>query len=382
MADDTSSSSWSLDPALLQQWNATDPSVGPHGEGMTNVQQLNEFANTFAQLYQNMTGQPPSQQVMDQYLQNAGYQQFMQPGLASYGDISQQAQAYIQNQFPQQVQAGSTANQQNQLGTTEQGLNQLVNSTMGNVASNLANPSGSTYQAFSGNMNNLGISPSSGAFQAGAGSTVANAGTNALNAGLSAVGLPALSNIQGLSSQPAQNTLNNLYPSLNNLQQETEFNQQMQMAQNLASQGQPSSFQKTFGDVTSGLNAAGNAAKGGASLAGLTWVCTAMWRHHVLAASEVDRLHKHLFRALFKRFWKFAGYFLFGKLVVWGAEWVKIDWEKWRPDFYDNVIAEPDPVKAVDLYESAFFELVETVKHKIRIKFMFLYDNPMEGRHG
>jgi hypothetical protein len=253
---------------------------------------------------------------------------------------------------------------------------------MGNVASNLANPSGSTYQAFSGNMNNLGISPSSGAFQAGAGSTIANAGTNALNAGLSAVGIPALNNIQGLSSQPSQNTLNNLYPSLQGLQQENQFNQEMQMAQQLASSGQPSAFQKDLGMATGSAQGASSLAQGASSLAsaGLTWICTAMWRHRVLAASEVDRLHKHLFRAMFKRFWKFMGYFLIGRFVVFGAEWVGVDWEKWRSDFYDKVISEPDPVKAVDLYALAFGDLVSVVKHRIRVKFMIIYDNPMEER--
>jgi len=90
---------------------------------------------------------------------------------------------------------------------------------------------------------------------------------------------------------------------------------------------------------------------------GGSWVCTAMKKAGVLTQQEVDALHNHLYPAFWKRPFAFMRYWLIGRPVVWFAESVGIDWNQWKPVFYDNVLTEPIQAKAVDLYERAFWRL-------------------------
>jgi hypothetical protein len=81
-----------------------------------------------------------------------------------------------------------------------------------------------------------------------------------------------------------------------------------------------------------------------------------MWEAGILSYGEVRALHNHLYKAWWKRPLKFLSYLIFGKLLVNLANKANTNWSLWREAFYDDVIAEPDSAKAVDLYESAFWK--------------------------
>lgn len=338
-----------------------------------------QYISQFMQAYKNLTGQDATIQQIQPFIQNAGISAAGLPGDLGYSDLSSLANNYVQQTFPQQVSGYAQQQQTDQLGKTQQTIQDLISKQTAATASDLTNPNSPTYQSFSGLMNNLGITPSSGAFQSGLGGVLGQSAANAENAALGGVSLPALSGIQGLSGYGLQQAQGN--SNLGHMNELGDFGLQSQLGQYLAAMQEPSKLQSGIGMASSLLNAGGNAAKGGAAAASVTWICTAMQKEGVLAPSEVYRLHHHLFPSLLKRFWKFMGYFLFGRIVVGLANWMKIDWFDWRTMFYDRVISEPDSLKAVSLYEEAFWVLVQEVCKRVRIKTLFLYDNP-EEHHG
>ena len=130
---------------------------------------------------------------------------------------------------------------------------------------------------------------------------------------------------------------------------------QSQLAQQLGQMAQPSGAQKDLAMAASASQAAGN----------LTWICTAMKKSGILTQNQVNVLHNHLYKAFWKRPFKFIGYFLFGRLLVHLAESVGTSWRAWKPEFYDYVISEPDPAKAVDRYEESFWNLFRVVKMRL-----------------
>jgi hypothetical protein len=337
----------------------------------------NQYIDTFKQAFKNLTGNDATTPDIANFIQQAGVGSANLPGTPTYSDISSLANNYIQQTYPQNVSGFAQQQQTDQLGKTQQTIQDLISKSTATTAADLTNPNSPTYQSFSGLMNNLGITPSSGAFQAGIGGVLGQNAANTANSALTGVTLPALSGIQNLSGYGLQQAQGQ--SSLSHMNDLGDFNLQAQLAQMLAKEGQPSGLQNALGMTSSLLNAGGNAGTGAANVAGAykaTWICTAMRKAGVLAPSEVYRLHQHLFPNLFRRFWKFMGYFAFGKILVGLANWVKVDWEQWRPEFYDRVIAEPDSLKALDLYENAFWSLAVEVKHRLRVKTLFLYDNP------
>lgn len=97
-----------------------------------------------------------------------------------------------------------------------------------------------------------------------------------------------------------------------------------------------------------------------------TWICTAMRKAGVMTQEEIDLLHDHLYRAAIFKPWTFIKYFVLGKPLVFLCGIVSIEWRPWKLLFYDMVMAERNPIKAVEMYERYFWELAETAWHRFR----------------
>lgn len=317
--------------------------------------------DVFKQQFQNLTGQAPTLDQINQYAQQGLHGAWNTNGNMTYGDQSGLANSYIQNAFGPQAAAYSQQQQTNQLGTDQSLIQNLINQTMGNTATALSDPNSQIYQTLAGSMNNMGITPGSGAFQAGAGSTIANAGLGAANEGLQAIGIPAIQGIGQTGQNPYQGSFGSGQTAMGNLEGINNFDMQSKLAQFLQQQGQPSGIMNDIGMASGAAQGTGSLLQGGAQAYKLTWICTAMKRAGAMNSSEVQRIHAHLFKAIGKRPFKFLGYFIFGRLLVWLAENFNTNWYLWKSEFYDIVMEEQDPVKAVDLYETAFWHLFRIV---------------------
>jgi hypothetical protein len=91
-----------------------------------------------------------------------------------------------------------------------------------------------------------------------------------------------------------------------------------------------------------------------------TWVCTAMRQAGVLTQEQVNMLHAHLYQAFPNKPWSFIKYILLGRLAVLLANHAGVTWSRWRILFYDMPMMEPNPIIAVEMYETAFRGLVKT----------------------
>lgn len=309
----------------------------------------NDKGDAIVKAYMSSFGRLPTQQEFDQATPI-----FQGPN----------GNAYVSSLAQQQQQLKQAPQQEAQLlGQIGPQINNLVSQQMQGQIKNLTDPNSPGYQAFAGNMNNLGITPSSGAFQAGLGSTLASDANQDISAALGSIGLPVISGFTQGQMAPFTQSVQQPYQLQNQGYDWQQFNAQAQMAKQLSEAGQPSGAMQDLGMAFNGLNAASNAARGAAAV-GATYICTAMREHGILNETQVIELHDHLFKAFWKKPLKFIFYFLFGKTLVLLANRVCIEWELWKSRFYDDVIAEKDSVHAVNLYEQAFWDLFQNVKQR------------------
>lgn len=110
--------------------------------------------------------------------------------VANFGGGDQAMASYFQQQ---QAKANAPNEERQALEAQIPLISDLVNKQTQSVASDLFNPSSPTYQTFAGMMNNMGVTPSSGAFQAGMGGILGQSASQALQQALGSVGLPIAS---------------------------------------------------------------------------------------------------------------------------------------------------------------------------------------------
>lgn len=326
---------------------------GPNA-AQTNNLQVDVFSE-----FNKLFGRNPTQSELDQF---TNYYQGSDPNIANSAGGNQAISSY----FNQQQQAAQAPQQEaDALQKQIPILNNLIQSQTQAASKDLLDPSSPTYQQFSGLMNNMGITPSSGAFQSGLGGQIGQNANQAINAALGSVGLPIASTYAQGATQPFQNAMSQPGQLFGNNLEMQNMIQQMMAASGLAQQSKPSALQTDIGMASGAAQGAGNLAKGSAALAQVTWVCTQLHEEGLLTGEEVNKLHDHLFRAFWKRPFKFIGYFIFGKILVGLANSVRTHWGTWKPEFYDKVIREDDPAKAVDLYEESFWELFRIVRSRL-----------------
>jgi len=320
---------------------------------------LQQYGTDFVQQFQNATGQAPTADQINQF-----YSQAVAPIINTQaGFSSTDPNAIVSQYVPQAFQSQIQQNDQNQISNLGTQIGNLATNVGTQTAQQLADPKSAAYQAFSGAENNLGITPSSGAFQQGEGAAVGNAASNTMQQLLTSLGggaiagsqSPSLSNLIGTGQQAEAGTTG-YNQQLNN------FNLESQLGQLLAGMSQPSGAQKDIGLAGAAGQALGGLGTGAAGLSQVTWICTAMRECGALSQIQVKILHDHLYKAFWKRPLKFIAYLLFGRFLVYLANKSGTNWHLWKDDFYEDVIAESDPVRAVDLYERKFWKLYANVK--------------------
>jgi len=374
MADPWSDSQYGGSSAydnIFGQIQAVNQPSNPYWTNQRTQTTLDQYGTDFAQQFQNAVGRAPTADEINQF-----YQQAVMPIINTQSGFGgTDPNAVVQQYVPQAFQSQIQQNQQNQMQNLGTQIGDLSSQVGAETAKQLADPNSSAYQAFSGAMNNLGITPSSGAFQAGEGAAVGNAASNTMQQLLSSLGGGAIAGNQSPTFQSLYTTGQNAGQGIAGYNQSlNNFDLQSQLAEKLANEGQTSGIQNLLGMASGSATGAGNLLAGGAQAYKATpWICTAMKNAHAVSLVEVKKLHGHLFPAFWKRPFKFIGYVAIGKFVTWAADYVDINWMDWRPMFFDRVILEPDCVKAVDLYAAAFWSLVQEICARLRIKTLILY---------
>lgn len=324
--------------------------------------------NDFTQQVQSVTGQAPTADQISQFFSSQlnPMTQTSQPG--GYDpikptDITSAIQSYIPSAFSKDIQNYQTQQQTEALNKnigTGQGL---IDKNMESFISNMSDPTNPMYQAFAGNMNNLGITPSSGAFQAGMGGAIANRKSDLDGALMSSLGFPALGGIQNLSNQSNSNMQRNAMGGLANLTSQanslSDFGRQQALISSLMEQMQPSAFEKGLGYANSAGSIFGNVAGPGMALGSqmTSYVCKELIKRGLLCESDMDDFHIHIMPAMFKKgraFWKYA---MDGYKLVQAVNKRGLNWEVFKPLLFDRVMEEKDPCKAVDLYADACHQL-------------------------
>jgi hypothetical protein len=338
-----------------------DQFTGALGASSTASGVGDQYINQFRQAYKNLTGTDPGVQDIQNFVQQAGVSSAGLPGDLSFQDLSSLANNYVQQTYPNQVSQYSQQQQTDQLGKTSGLINNLVSSVTGNAAKLFSDPKSDVYRSFSGAMNNMGITPSSGAFQAGAGGALAGTANDAINKALETVGIPAIGGIQGQSNMPFQMAGNQ--NGLGHLNELGDFGLKAAYDQLAARDAAPSGLDKGLGYGASFLGAAGSAGQGiGAASQVTSYICKELIARGLIFEQDMHDFHAHIMPAMFQKgraFWKYAmdaGWLAF---AINRREDSAEIWKTFKPDLFDRVMTELDPCKAVDLYSEACMRLCQ-----------------------
>lgn len=316
---------------------------------------LDQYGTDFAQQFQNAVGRPPTADEINQF-----YQQAVMPvGSTQAGFSSTDPTAVAQKYIPQAFQSQIQENQAAQIPKLEQQIGDLSANVGKQTAAQLSDPSSDTYRMFSGVLNNMGITPSSGAFQSGLGSTIGNAATQTMQQLLGNLGggaiagnqSPSFSSLYGTGQQAGQG-MNAYNQSLN------DFNIQAALAKQLADESQPSTAMKDIAmaqGASKALMGLGTAA--GPAATATSYVCKALIAHGLATESDLDLLHFKTIPAVFQKARAFWWYATHAKELVAIAERDGLDWRMWRKWFLDDPISKSDPVEAVEEYITAYESL-------------------------
>lgn len=343
-------------------WNPGQ-SVAGWGSGETqnsSVQQAQAATQMFRQMFQNATGRAPTAEELGAFQQQSLTGAINAPGDLGYSDSSSLANNFIQNQYSPLIAQHGQDVAAGQLDKSQQMIQDLVKKQTAATTADLTNQSGDTYRQFSGLMNNMGITPSSGAFQSGLGNVIGQSASNALNSALGGVSLPAISQIQGLSGLPQQTATGNMNLShLNSLQ---DFGLQESLAKMFS--GGASGAQNMLGMASSSAQGAGGLAQGYGALGHpgtSSYVCREMQKRGLLSATDLEDFYLHMFNAVWFKARAFWHYKVNGQKLVDAVNAAGLDWATIKPILFDRPMAESDPCKANDLFAWGCKELCETV---------------------
>lgn len=393
-------------------------SNGAWGSGEEYGGSLAESLKTGTQLFQqqfkNLAGRDPTPDELGAFQTQALYTGGVEK--MSYGDMSGLANAFINNTYGPQIaqyqQQQQTQNQQQQLQQTQSDSSNLVNQLNQQTQNYLTNPQ--TQQQIQGQLNNNGLLNSGAYSSTLAGLMAQGANQNEANV-LGGVSIPALQNIQGLSNiggNPYQQSLSSGQFGLSNIEGLNNFQMEADLARQLSEGGGSNALGMAAGSAQ-GL---GSLLQGGAQAKQATsYICKELIRRGFICEMDMDDFHTHIMPAMFRKgraFWKYA---MDGEELVYFANARGADWAKYKKLFFDCVMAEPDPFRAVDLYANAceqlcnevapwlwdsrvyrtsFFDslfflprlltyvpFLDALKKTIRIKMLWIYDRGYCGGH-
>lgn len=237
-------------------------------------------------------------------------------------------------------------------------IQNLINSQTQATAQDLTNPNSPTYQSFSGMMNNMGITPSSGAFQAGMGGVLGQNASQAINSALGSVGLPIASGYAQGSMAPFNSAMGRPDQLFQHGLSVQDFLMQSDLAKSLSNSGNPSGAQNILSMATGSAQGGGSLLQGASAAKNATsYVCKELIKRDLLCESDMDDFHFHIMPAMFKKgraFWKYA---MDGYKLVQAVNKRGLNWAAFKPLLFDRVMDEPDACKAVDLYADACHQL-------------------------
>lgn len=269
-----------FDPSTLQELNnittqGSSQANAVKNAGLGQFQNLSEEggvgANTFASMFQNLTGAAPTSQDFQNYFSNVGQILSGQPGGpagTNYTDLNTILGNYIQNQYGPQIQQNQQTQASNALNNSLNQAGGVVNNQIQNAVNQLTNPQ--TMQQIQQSLNNSG-QLNSGAFTNTIANTLANSAQGDISNVLGGVAIPSLQNQVATAGQPYQNYLQNLNPNLQTYGNEQTnynlFNLQQQIAEMLAGQSQPSELQSGIYSGSQIASGIGNLLKGASGFA-------------------------------------------------------------------------------------------------------------------
>lgn len=321
---------------------------------------LDQYGNDFSQQFQNAVGRPPTADEINQF-----YQKAVTPVLNTQsGFSSTDPNAVVSQYIPQAYQTQIQQNQISQLPGLEQQIAGLSSNVGAETARQLADPNSGAYQEFSGSMNNLGITPSSGAFQAGEGATVGNAASQTMQNLLSSLGGGAIAGAQSPTFQGIYGQGQQAGAGLaSNNQNLYDFNLQSELAKQLANEGNPSGAQSALGMASGSAQGLGSLLQGGASVKNATssYVCREMMKRGLLCESDLEDFYYHMFDAVWYKARAFWSYKVNGQKLVDAANAKGVDWSEFKPLLFDRVMDEKDPCKSIDLFSDACRQLCDLV---------------------
>lgn len=335
-----------LPPPQGQDPLAALPQYGGRGGG----QQAGQYYA--GQEFSKLFGRNPTQSELDQF---SNYYLGADPNIANVAGGNQAISSYFNQQ---QQAANAPQNEAKALQDQIPIISNLVKNQTSAIGEDLMNPNSPTYRQFSGLMNNMGIDPSSGAFQSGLGGTLGANAAQAENSALGAVGLPIAQGYSQGAMAPFNQAMSQPQDLFTHGLQMQDFIAQSQLANQLAEKGKPSGAQSAMGMASGAASGAGNLAQGGAQAYSATsYVCKELIKRGLLCESDMDDFHIHIMPAMFRKgraFWKYAAD---GLNLVNAVNAKGLDWKVFKPLLFDRVMDESDACRAVDLYADACHQL-------------------------
>lgn len=309
------------------------------------------------QLMNQLTNGPEGEAFRQKYnslgLLNSGA---FNTGLSNqFGNLAYQQQQDILNQgINQQNQLASATGQGasalSSLGSQGLGLSSGINSQgLGSLSSlgsqGLADQTSNQNQGLAASLGLLGQN-----FQ-----NQTNLGVGGLAAQQEALQTPINQGITQFNNQQT-NGLGLQNALMNRTFNVDDFNQQSILGQLLAEQAKPSALQSAMGLASSGGQAAGGIGQGYSATK--SYICREMIKRGLLCESDFEDFYVHLFPAIIRKGRAFWNYYLYGQELVEIANRVYPSWASdMKPLFFDRVMNEKDPIKAVDLYSKALRKL-------------------------
>lgn len=316
---------------------------------------LDDQISQFASMYQNMTGQAPTQDVIDAYSKNIQGEIFNSP-TGEYGSNYSQNQdlnmPYLQNTYGPQIQQHQTDVAQGQLGQAQTATQNSINTMDQNTEQFLTSPEAQAQMK--GSLNNSGMIDS-GAYDSTLASLMSQGALQNQNNAIQGLTVPAEQGIMGTAMAPYGNAISGSGAGLKNygagLTAQSDFNQQAALGEMLAKMGQPSTAQSIMGMASGSAQGAGSLAQGGASAYNATsYVCMELIRRGLAHNSDLDLLHWKIMPAVFLKGRAFWNYAQNAQALVNAANVAGINWRLFRKELLDDVIAAPSALEAVERY--------------------------------
>lgn len=303
--------------------------------------------NTFAKQYQNLTGQAPTAQQINDYFTNVA------PQLAgtNVADQNSLINNFLSTQYQPQIQQYQQQQQTNNLNTAQQTAQNLIQQQNQADITNLTDPANMAKIEQSFNQNGL---LNSGVFSQGLADQLAQATNSNVANAIGGITIPGIENIQNTQNAPYQQFLNGLQPGLGqagqNQQSQLNFNQESQLAQQLADMGSPSELQQWAPILQGALQG------GGAAASGKTYLCTHMKNLGLMTEDEVDAVHRKIFPYAFLHPLDLIAYAVTAPTFILIAnDWM--DWNALKPRLCDEIICCKSSREAFRRYKAVCEEI-------------------------